>query len=363
MLQPINFGKLYEDLLPELTEAFQSFIRKGIYIDGPFVDEFEDAVKDFLGAKYVVACKNATYAMEMSLKYIGVRRGDEVITVGNTYYATARAIKDVGAKPVFCEIDPKTGQIDPKQVERLITPRTKAILPVHLYGIPADLDALREIANRRNLHIVEDCSHSFGSKYRGRFIGADSEFACFSLYPTKTFGAFGDGGIVATNSASVAARVKELRYLSNAKRDSFDAEALHARFDALQGALTKVVLKNFEILANKRRKLIVIYKNRLDKYVKFFDEDSRDDVLYYVLPCQVEKREELIRYMKENNVVIQVHYDHNLHLMPEFSSERIKLPITEYHNKHVISLSVNPSLEINEVEMICDLIEKFYLNL
>lgn len=354
-LAPINFPKAYKEILPELSKAFEDFLLKGEYVGkSTYTDLFESQVKEFTGAKYVIACKSGTAALQLALLAAGIEPGDEVITVANTYYATVHAIRSVGAVPIFCDILADTGLMDPDKAEGKITKKTKAILPVHLYGLPVDLGRLRIICEKYNLKLIEDCAHAFGSLYQGTPIGVDSDFACFSLYPTKNLGAFGNAGMILTNSAANAERIRQLIYFANDKRDSFDPKAIHARIDPLQACLLSINLKYFPDAAQHRKDISKIYFNRLQSWVRMLPALTSDEVTPYLFPIFVENRDALISYIRSRGIFLQIHYDINLHTLDQFGgSELGVLPMTEQHNRKVVSLSVHPSISRDDAELIC----------
>jgi dTDP-4-amino-4,6-dideoxygalactose transaminase len=360
MIKPVDFPKIYAKLMPEFQQALEQFIMNGEYIGGSLVERFEDKVRGQLGAEHVIACKSGTHALQLALIAAGIGAGDEVVTVANTYYATAYAVLSVGAIPVFCEVLPDSGLIDPAAIESKLSPKTKAILPVHLYGAPADLDAIRDICDRHGLQLIEDCAHAFGSSYHGTPIGAEADFACFSLYPTKNLGAFGDAGMVVSRSAGHAEKIREVLYLCDAKRTSFPPRAIHAMLDPLQAILLSVVLEHFPEYRRQRQEIAGVYRRELAGVVRMLPEPVDCEVVPYVFPVFTEKRKELFEYMKSQDIHLQVHYDIDLHRMPQFGRAAAgSLPITEQHNRETLSLSVHPSVSVDDARATCQAIKTF----
>jgi dTDP-4-amino-4,6-dideoxygalactose transaminase len=360
MIKFIDFAKIYKKKIPQLKRIFGKFIINGEYIGGRFVKEFEDKIKKIINAKYVIACKSGTHALQLALIAAGIKNGDEVITVGNTYYATVYAIKSIGAKPIFCDILINNGLMDETKIEDKITNKTKAILPVHLYGIPVNLKKIRNICKKHKLILIEDCAHAFGSKYCGKYIGSDSDFACFSLYPTKNLGAFGDGGMVITKSKKNEMRIRRVIYLTNKKRNKFNSRAIHAMLDPIQAILTSLILNDFLKNKKHRQKIAKIYRKELKNYVRIIPDNKICDVNPYVFPIFLNNRNHFINYMKSNSIELQIHYNINLHHLNLFGGLPVgSLPITEKHNKEVVSLSVHPSFSMSNAKIVCNLIKKY----
>lgn len=349
----------YADRFAEFLRATEAFLRDGQYIDGPYVQRFEQEVTEYLGGGHAVGVASGTHALQLALSMAGVGPEDEVITVANTYYATAWAIKAVGARPVFCDIRYDNALIDPEHIEQLITPRTRAIVPVHLYGFAAPMADIRQISSRRGLQVIEDCAQAFGSSDGDTAIGARSEYACFSFYPTKSLGAFGDAGMIVTHTRDQADVLRERRYFSNGSRTAFDGSAQHARLDAIQACLLSVNLRYMPEVSQHRREMATIYRARLSDRFDCLEEVSLDHITPYVCPIRVADREQLLLRMREQDIPLQVHYSTNLHHLDEFGGDtNHHLEATERHNGEVISLPVHPSLNAEDAHRICDVILK-----
>jgi dTDP-4-amino-4,6-dideoxygalactose transaminase len=231
-----------EALWEELQAAALRVLRSGRYILGPEVEAFEEEVAAYLGVKHAIGANSGTDALVIALRALGVGPGDEVITTPFTFFATAEAISLVGATPVFVDIDPRTFNINPDLIPSAITPRTKAILPVHLYGLPAEMDPILEIARSHGLKVLEDCAQAFGATYKGKKVGTLGDAGAFSFFPTKNLGGFGDGGLIATNSDEVAERARMLRAHGSRRKYYNEAIGYNSRLDALQAALLRVKL-------------------------------------------------------------------------------------------------------------------------
>lgn len=361
---PVRFDRLYEPLLPALTEAFARFVRSGSYILGPTVERFEAAVADYLGARHVVGCKSGTHSLILALKSAGVQPGDEVITVANTYYATVEAVRHVGAVPVFVDIEPVYGLLDAESLATAVhRGRTRAVLVVHLYGLIADLAAIGKVCALHDLPLIEDCSHAFGSRTGQTLLGANSNYACFSLYPTKNFGAFGDAGFVATRDQQAASRMKELRYYADERtRSRFVPDAEHARLDALQAELLITLMPQVEGWIRTRRKYADRYRERLRNIpgIVIASRPPGQEPAFYSLPCFSPQRDRLLEHLAKSGVYLQAHYRTNLHHLPHFvGSAPPALPHTERHTAQIFNLPTHPSLTPAEVDRVADTLETY----
>ena len=360
MIGSLRLSSFYQRFLPEFQDALQTFISSGQYIGGRIVEDFEEKVRCLIGAEHAVGCKSGTSALQLSLLAAGIGKGDEVITVANTYYATAWSILSVGAKPIFCDVSPIDGLMDPDKLEGCITDRTRAVLPVHLYGYSAPLDDIRQVAAGHRLTVIEDCAHAFGSSYKGNRLGSDSDFACLSFYPTKNLGAFGDAGMVLTKSANAAKLMRSLRYFGDDERTSFIPHALHARLDPLQACLLSVELDHFDEIDRRRRHLAFSYHKAISDRVRCLPNVTERSVTPYVFPFFVIERAALLAFFQERDLQLQVHYATNLDQLPEFGRATPgRLPHTERHNSEVVSLPVHPSIGDEEVRFICDCLIEF----
>ena len=235
-----------EELWDELNAAFQRVLRSGQFILGPEVEAFEDEVADYLGTKHTIGVNSGTDALVIGLRALGIGPGDEVITTPFSFFATAESISNVGATPVFVDIDERTFNIDPALIEPAITPRTKAIVPVHLYGRPCEMDSIMDIAERNSLKVIEDCAQSFGARFHGKQTGTIGHVSAFSFFPSKNLGGFGDGGLVATDDEGVARLARKLRSHGSVKKYRNERLGYNSRLDALQAALLRTKLPHIE---------------------------------------------------------------------------------------------------------------------
>jgi len=352
--------KLYEPIKDNLIKVFERALTEGCYIGGHYVEDFEQEMKTYLGCQDVIACKSGTYALIIALLAAGVQAGDEVITIATTYYATVYAICAVGAKPVFCDVLAENGTMDPKELEKVITIKTKAVIPVHLYGIPSKLNELRKICDAKNIKLVEDCSHCFGSKYNGVYIGAEGEFCCFSLYPTKNFGAFGDGGMITTNNKILATKMRKLRYFAqNDEHNIFDFRAVHGRCDSIQAALMIEVIHYLPQLMQRRKNVEKMYFDNLSPFIRKLYKQN-DEIMPYVFPIYIKNRDDFFEYMSRRDIFLQKHFEVNLQELTEFRGDFLtELPNTEKHNASVASLPVLPIFENDRIMEIIGAVNQF----
>ena len=263
-IQLVDLKAQYLTIKPEIDAVISDVLTKTAFIGGAYVKDFEDAFAAFCGAKYCVGVANGTDALFVTLKCLGIGSGDEVIVPANTFIATAEAVTQAGGRVVFADVNPKTYNIDVTKLEGKITKKTKAIIPVHLYGQPADMDAILALAKKHNLKIIEDSAQAHGAAYKGRTIGSMGDAACFSFYPGKNLGAYGDAGAVVTNDQGLANEVR--MFANHGRLDKYDhkLEGVNSRLDALQAAILGVKLKHLEKWSEARRKNAYAY-NRLSK--------------------------------------------------------------------------------------------------
>lgn len=358
MTRPIRIfdpGAAWRPMIGDVHAALEAFIHDGVFIDGDAVARFERAVAARIGLAHAVGCGSGTNAIQLALMANGIGRGDEVITVANTYYATARAIRAAGATPVFVEIDTRTAQIDPRAAADAITPRTAALLAVHLYGWPAPSDALRALADRRGIALIEDVAHGFGGGVAGCGLGATADVACFSFYPTKTLGALGDAGMLVTPHADVAARARRLRYFADATRTAFEPDALHTKLDALQATLLQLRLARIDDDRARRIERAAIYRAAFAPAGLDIPVVDEPIACPYVFPLRVADRERFLAELRTAAVHAGVHYPTDLHTRPEFGGAAPgRLPATERHNARVVSLPVYAELPLDDVHRVVD---------
>ncbi len=311
LMKPTKIGsghmeRQWEEIGDEVLEAAKKVLPTGKYTLGPYLKQFEEEFAKFSDSKYAIGISSGTKALHIALEAMGIGSGDEVITVCNTYVATAFAVSYCGATPVFVDIDPKTYNLTAELVEKKITDKTKAILPVHLYGHVVDMDPIMELAEKHNLWVLEDASHAHGAKYKGRRTGSLGHAAAFSFYPSKNMGAYGDGGIITTSNDELLEKIRMLRYVGQRVKFIHEVIGFQDRLDELQAAMLSVKLRNLDDWNNRRRKIASIYDKMLaDTPLQLpYVADYAHHVYYSyatITPSE-EERKNLLIHLSENDI-------------------------------------------------------------
>jgi dTDP-4-amino-4,6-dideoxygalactose transaminase len=353
----------YQSIKDEIDEAVLDVMESGYFVLGPNVKALEAEVAAYVGCQYGVGVASGTDALRLALEALDIGPGDEVITTPFTFVATANTISHAGAKPVFVDIDPRTFNIVPDQIEEAITERTKALVPVHLYGQPAQMDAIMDIARRHNLFVIEDCAQAIGAENNGRRVGSFGDVACFSFYPTKNLGAFGDAGMVTTNDPELAERVTMLRQQGSNKRYYHDVLGFNSRLDEMQAALLRVKLRYLDEWQVRRGKIAAQY----DQLLGDLDIETpfvRPDVthVYHQYTIRVARRDELHEFLRERDVGSMIYYPLPLHLQRMYDDlgyAEGSLPVSERAGREVLSLPMYPELTDEQVQIVADKINEF----
>jgi dTDP-4-amino-4,6-dideoxygalactose transaminase len=357
---PVPFFDITRQNAPlekEIKEAISKVVDSGRYILGENVGAFEKEFAAYCGTKFAVGVASGTDALLLALKAAGVSPGDEVITSPFTFMATAEVIDYCGATPVFVDIDDKTFNIDVSQIACHISNKTKAIIPVHLYGLACDMGPLMELARKEKLAVVEDCAQAAGAEYQGKKVGSFG-FGAFSFFPTKNLGCFGDGGAITTDSEETAAKLRILRNHGTTKTYHHDLIGYNSRLDEIQAAILRIKLKHLDAYLDKRRQNAELYKKLLAGIPGIQIPGSPTPCLhtYNQFTLQVDKRDELVEKLKSKGLSAMVYYPLALHLQMAFTKLDYKpgdLPITESIQKRVVSLPIFPELKKEEIEEVC----------
>ncbi|HEV2492775.1 MAG TPA: DegT/DnrJ/EryC1/StrS family aminotransferase [Terriglobia bacterium] len=348
----------YASIGEEIRAALERVCRNASFILGEEVEKFESAFASYSEAKHCVALNSGTSALHLALLAADVGPGDEVVTTANTFIATAEAILYTGAKPVFVDIDPATANLDPNLIERALTPRTKAIVPVHLYGRPAALDPILEIARRRNLAVIEDACQAHGARYHGRRVGTFGLAAAFSFYPSKNLGAYGEGGALVTQDDRVAAFARSMRHHGERSRYFHDRVGYNYRMEGFQGAVLNVKLKHLDRWTAARQVYAQLYRSRLeDTPVGLPQDDPAVEPVYHLFVAYVDDRDRVRHELEERGVETSVHYPWPVHLQKAYTSlgyQPGSLPATERACARVLSLPLYPELTREQVEYAAD---------
>lgn len=358
------------ELKNELVECFLKLLEKGKFVLGENVNIFEDKISSYCKANHGIGVANGSDALYLSLIACGIGHGDEVITTLFTFIATTGSICRVGAKPVFVDINPETWNINANLIEEKITPKTKAIVPVHLYGCPADMHTITQVAKRYNLKIIEDAAQALGAIYKDQRVGSLGDAGCFSFFPTKNLGAFGDAGMVVTNNPEIAEKIKLLRVHGARSKYYHDFLGFNSRLDELQAAILNVKLKYFEQWTQRRREIAKLYNNLFKEHlsadrflIKLPQEPDDAYHVYHQYTIQTSQRNQLQNYLESRGVGSTVYYPLPMHLQKAFSFLGYRqgdFPVAEAACNEVLSLPMFPELTNEEVAYVVHTVVNFF---
>lgn len=365
-VNPVPFIDLpaqFRALQPEIDKALAPIFASTGFILGPAVAEFENEFAHYVGAKYCVSLNSGTAALHLALLAAGIGPGDEVITAANTFIATAEAITFAGATPRFVDADPVTYNLDPSKLEAAITERTKAIIPVHLYGQPADMDAVSAIARKHNLLVVEDACQGHGARYKNTPVGTLSNIAAFSFYPGKNLGAAGDGGAIVTNDAGLAERVRLLRDHGSRKKYEHEIVGHNFRLDTLQAAILKIKLPHLDGWNAGRRKHAEYYNHHLRGLPGIVVPACAEscESVFHLYVVQVDNRDAVQNAMREANIQTGIHYPTPIHLQPayrELGHMPGDFPVAEKLSGRILSLPMYAELTEAQQDRVIDVLVK-----
>ncbi|HNS01432.1 MAG TPA: DegT/DnrJ/EryC1/StrS family aminotransferase [Anaerolineae bacterium] len=352
----VDLKAQYAALRPDIDAAIARVIANASFIMGPEVRAFEEAFAAYCQARHAVGLSSGTAAIELTLRALGVGPGDEVITTPFTFIATAEAISAAGATPVFADIDPATYNLDPAAVETVITPRTRALLPVHLYGQPAAMDALAAIAQRHGLFLIEDAAQAHGAEINGRRVGSLGDAACFSFYPGKNLGCYGDGGAVTTDDEALAGRLRKLRDHGRVSKYVHDELGYGHRLDALQAAILSAKLPHLDAANAARRRLAARYDELLaDTDLVLPVASERVTPAWHLYVVRSPRRDEVLASLKAQGIEAGIHYPLPLHLQPAYRALGLgpgSFPVAEAASQQVLSLPLFPELSEEQQERV-----------
>jgi dTDP-4-amino-4,6-dideoxygalactose transaminase len=354
----LDLKEQYRSLREQMLRAIDEVLAGGSYINGPNVKALEQEVSSYLGSAHGVGLNSGTDALHLALRALDIGPGDEVITTPFTFVATTEAIGIVGATPVFVDIDPRTYNIDPAQIEAAITPRTRAILPIHLYGCPAPMDEIMAIARRHGLAVIEDCAQAIGAKIDGRFVGTFGEFGCFSFFPSKNLGAYGDAGMLVTNDGALADRARSLRAHGGRVKYYHEELGVNSRLDELQAAILRVKFPHLEAWIEKRRAAAGRYTAAFAAgamQVPVEPADGRHVFHQYTL--RVSQRDRVQRDLQERGVQTMVYYPVPLHLQKVHAMLGLRegaFPESERAALEVLSIPMFPELRAEVQQRVID---------
>jgi dTDP-4-amino-4,6-dideoxygalactose transaminase len=356
----VDLYQQHQEVEAELVEVFQRVLRKSSFILGPEVQNFERSFASYVGAAECIAVNTGTAALQLVLLALGVGPGQEVITVANTFIATAEAISAVGARPVYVDVDPVSYTMDPALVEAAITPRTAALLPVHLYGQAADLDALQEIAQRHNIHMVEDACQAHGATYKQKMAGTVGVAGCFSFYPGKNLGCLGEGGAVVTDDAELAQRMRMLRDHGAIRKYEHRVPGYNFRMEGLQGGFLSVKLRHLDSWNQRRRAAAKRYGELLsDSGLTLPVEMAYGQHVYHLYVIQSDDREALRQQLSAAGIETGLHYPVPLHLQEAYANLGYgagNFPVSERLSGRILSLPMHPGISDAQIEQVASVL-------
>jgi len=359
----VDLKAQYLSIQDEIDGAIQRVVDSTSFIMGPDVRAFEDEFARFCVVRYAVGVDSGTAALHLAFLTCDIGLGDEVITTPHTFIATIGMLGRVGARPVFVDIDPRTYNMDPAKIEAAITERTKAVMPVHLYGQPAEMDLILEIADKHGLKVIEDAAQAHGAEYKGRRAGSMGHVAIFSFYPGKNLGAYGDAGAVVTDDGEIAEKVRLLR--NHGRRDKYEhlLQGFNYRIDTLQAAILRAKLAHLEEWNEARRRRAAAYRGLLgdlDLVLPYEPEHVR--AVYHLFVVRLQERDALAKYLRERGISTGIHYPIPLHLQPACRHLGYKegdFPITEECARQVLSLPMYPELTQAQIQEVVRAIKEF----
>lgn len=359
----IDLKAQYESIKNEIQAAIHRVLDSSQFILGKEVEGFEEEFARYCGARHAVGINSGTSALHLTLLALGVGPGDEVITVSQTFIATIEAILWAGARPVLVDIDEKTYTMDPAQIESAVTKKTKAIIPVHLYGHPTDMDPILEIARKQRLWVIEDACQAHGALYKNKRVGGLSDAACFSFYPGKNLGAYGEGGAVVMNDSDLAVRIKKLRNHGGLEKYAHEMIGTNARLEALQAAILRTKLPYLDRWNQLRRQHAKEYGSLLQELnVTLPYEAPFAQSVYHLYVIRASGRDRLNAHLNQKGIGSLIHYPQPNHLLPCFKNLGYgegDLPVTEAISKEVLSLPLFPELKVQQIKEVVQSIQEF----
>lgn len=361
----VDLKRVNSEALPEIEKKIHEIIDTSGFILGKNVKAFEQNFASFCGSKFCLGVSNGTVALELALKALGIGQGDEVITVPNSFFATSEAISLTGARPVFVDIEPEAYTIDISKLEKAVTKKTKAILPVNLYGQMSDIKILSEIAKKHGLFVVDDCAQSHGALYDGKKSGSFGDISCFSFYPTKNLGAFGEAGAVTTDSKEISGKLSLLRGHGEYPKNTHSLVGTNYRLEEIQGAVLDTKLKFLDKWNEGRRKAAKIYFELLEnvKWLSLPVEKEKRKHVYHLFVIRAKNRDKLRQHLEQKGISTAIHYPTPIHLQPAYAHLGYKqgsFPVCEKIVTELVSLPIFYGIKQEEIEKVSLEIERFY---
>ncbi|MDH5766707.1 MAG: DegT/DnrJ/EryC1/StrS family aminotransferase, partial [Gammaproteobacteria bacterium] len=355
-----------KELSYEIQRAISGVVRDNDLIMGQALYNFEHNFAKYCGASYAIGCGNGLDAITLALKALDVGSGDEVVVPANSFIATALAVEACGAKSIFVDCNPNTYSIDIEQIEAKITDKTKAIIPVHLYGIVADMDMILEIARRNKLYVIEDAAQAHGAEYKGKRVGSIGDITTFSFYPTKNMGGLGDGGCIVTNNEDIAKKVRVLSNYGSEKKYHHIVKGVNSRLDSIQAAVLDLKIAYIDKWNARRRDLADIYFSRLSQIseVNLPEITKGSKAIWHVFPIRLpskDVRDRLVDHLNEYKIGTNIHYPIPIHCSGAYAEGNgiVSAPVSEDYAGRLISLPLDPYHSEDEINYVCEAIEKF----
>jgi len=360
-IQMVDLKTQYLKIKGEIDSAIQEVIESTQFIQGKTVGEFECKAAGYLGCKYTIGCASGTDALQIAMMALDIKPGDEIITSPFTFVATAETIALLGAKPVYVDIDEKTYNIDVNKIEEEITSKTKAIIPVHLYGLPCEMEKLTELANDFKLKIIEDSAQAFGTEYKGKKVGTIGDIGCISFFPSKNLGAFGDAGMLSTNNEELGVKIKMITVHGSKKKYHNEILGVNSRLDTIQAAILKVKLKYIEDYHKARIEAAKKYSQLLDDSIAKPYVPAHAKHIYHQYSIRVKNRDNLQQFLKDNNIPSMIYYPIPLHLQLPYKDgyRQGDFPVSELAAKEIISLPMHTELTEEQITYIADKVNEF----
>ena len=353
----------HQQVKKEIFEAFEKVYEKTAFSGGPFVEEFENSFAQYIDTKYAIGVNNGTTALHLAMLALGIGYGDEVIIPANTFIATAWGVSHANATPVFVDCDADTWEIDASKIEAAITPKTKAVIGVHLYGQPFDIDAVKSICDKHNLYLVEDAAQAQGARYKNKTVGSFGEMACYSFYPGKNLGACGEAGGLTTNNEANKNHLFSLRNHGSVVRYYHDEIGYNYRMGGLEGASLSVKLKYLEGWNNRRREIAKMYQTGIiNSKIKLQHQPDWADGIYHLMVITCNEKEALVQHLTDNNINAAYHYPVPCHLQKAYSHLGYKIgdfPNSEYLAANCVSLPMYAELGDEDVNYVIEILNKF----
>jgi dTDP-4-amino-4,6-dideoxygalactose transaminase len=352
----VNLQRQYARLKDEILSAVHASLDACHYIFGPNVQAFEEEAANYCGSKHALAVASGTDALQLALRAVGIGAGDEVITTAFTFIGTSEAISYTGAKPVFVDIDPSTFNIDITKIAAAVTAKTRAVIVVHVFGQPVDMDPLLEMCRKKNLKVIEDCAHAFGADYHGKKVGTFGDAGCFSFYPSKNLGAFGDAGMVLTQNEHIAKTIKILRNHGSEKAPQHILIGYNSRLDDIQAAILRTKLKHIDVFNTARRSNAELYTHLLQhEAITTPKEDGIGRHIYHQYTIRVKNRDAVINALQQAGIAYGIHYASPLHKQPVYEKDyaELSLPHAEKATEEVLCLPMCPEIHDLEIRSVC----------